>query len=99
MKTYKQRNLELHNKLRILQEQHNKVGEENSLRKQVIEDNKLFDPIEYQRIWKKLSIAVDGLEVIKMLSFVIENQDRQNEVHRVTQEVLAQIGNPFLKVE
>lgn len=67
MKTYREKNKELESKLRDLQTRFHSIIDENNLRKKVIEDNNLFDPIKYKEIFKKLSITVDALESIRFL--------------------------------
>lgn len=67
MKTYKQKNRILTEKLRILGDSFIRVNKENDLREKVIMDNNLFDPIKYQELFKKLAITVDALESIRTL--------------------------------
>lgn len=65
MKTYKQLNNELRNRICKLETILYKVSTENNLREKVIVDHNLFDPVKYQELYKKLAITVDTLESIR----------------------------------
>lgn len=67
MKTYKQINQELYSKINDLQTKLAFESSENNLRRKVIDDNNLFDPVKYQEIMTKLMITVDALEHIRTL--------------------------------
>ena len=91
MKTYKQRNQELERQLARVQERFNALAKENYLRKQVIEDNKLFDPVEYSKIFNKFATLVDAIQAIKLLSFDVSREEKQSHAYRIASEVLEQI--------
>lgn len=96
MKTYKQKYNDLSNKFYKLEESYRKRCEEVHLMKQVIQNNHLFDPIEYKKILKKLSITIDALEAIKMMSFDIKLEETQKSVYNIATEVLHMVAETFL---